>query len=139
MSPKFQQLLSLEILVIRFIMVLLALNIAGQHPRSFLIKSHFWYKVIFDVIRKNNVIGSHEIVFSEKDDYIYIKTIIDVEVKIFFVTAYEFFHESTEGWKNGNFIKINAYSDFEDEREYFIKGEIKDDFFFASGMDGELK
>ena len=28
-------------------------------------------KVIFDVIRKNKVIGSHEIVFSEKDDYIY--------------------------------------------------------------------
>ncbi len=96
-------------------------------------------KVVFDVIRKNKVIGSHEILFSEKNGYIHIETNIDVEVKIFFVTAYEFFHQSTEVWKDGNFIKINGYSDFEDEREYFIKGEIKDDFFFASGMDGELK
>ena len=95
-------------------------------------------KVIFDIIRKNNVIGSHEIVFSEKDGYIYIETNIDIKVKIFFVTAYEFFHQSKEVWENGNFIKINAHSNFEDEREYFIEGEVKNDVFFANGMDGEL-
>ena len=41
--------------------------------------------------------------------------------------------------KNGKFIKIEGYSNFEDEREYFIEGEIKDDFLYATGMDGELK
>jgi len=96
-------------------------------------------KAVYDIWRKNKVIGKHEILFSEKNGNLNIETIIDVEVKILFVTAYTFFHQATEIWKDGNFIKIDGYSDFEDEREYFIKGEVKDDFLFASGMDGELK
>tara|TARA_B100001964_G_C14195590_1_gene583154 strand:+ start:470 stop:1147 length:678 start_codon:yes stop_codon:yes gene_type:complete len=96
-------------------------------------------KVTYDIWRKNRIIGEHEILFSENDGILNIETNIDIEVKIFFVSAYTFFHTSKEVWKNGKFIKIDGYSDFEDEREYFIKGEVKDDFLFASGMDGELK
>ena len=96
-------------------------------------------KINFDIIRKNKIIGTHEILFSEKDNYLYIETIIDIKVKIFFVTAYEFFHQSTEVWKDGKFIRIDGHSNFEDEREYFIEGEVKDGFLFASGMDGNLK
>ena len=96
-------------------------------------------KAVYDIWRKNKVIGKHEILFIEKNGNLNIETNIDVKVKILFVTAYSFFHQSTEIWKDGKFIKIDGYSDFEDDREYFIKGEVKDDFLFASGMDGELK
>ena len=96
-------------------------------------------KAVFDVIRKNKIIGEHEILFSENNGNLIIETNIDIEVKILFIKAYEFFHKSKEVWKDGSFIKIDGYSDFEDEREYFIKAEIKDDLLFASGMDGELK
>ena len=96
-------------------------------------------KAVYDIWRKNKVIGKHEILFSENNGNLNIETIIDVEVKILFVTAYTFFHQATEIWKDGKFIKIDGYSDFEDDREYFIKGEVKDDFLYASGMDGELK
>ena len=96
-------------------------------------------KAVFDVIRKNKIIGEHEILFSENNGNLIIETNIDIEVKILFIKAYEFFHKSKEIWKDGSFIKIDGYSDFEDEREYFILGEVKDDFLFASGMDGELK
>ena len=96
-------------------------------------------KVKFDIIRKNKVIGSHEIKFTENDDGLLVETNINIEVKILFITAYKFFHQSKEIWENGNFIKINGHSDFEDEREYFIEGEVTDDFFVATGMDGELK
>ena len=51
--------------------------------------------------------------------------------------VYCWYNSEAHGY--GNFIKIDGYSEFEDEREYFIKGEIKDGFLFASGMDGELK
>ena len=37
-----------------------------------------------------------------------------------------------------NLLKFEGYTDFEDEREYFIKGEDKENNFIASGMDGEL-
>ena len=96
-------------------------------------------KVIFDVIRKNNVIGSHEIEFIKNDDSLLVKTNINIKVKVLFVTAYEFAHESTETWSEGNFIKIDAHTDFEDEREYFIKGRDDGDLFLASGMDGKLE
>ncbi len=96
-------------------------------------------KVIFDVIRKNKVIGSHEIEFIKNDDSLLVKTNINIKVKVLFVTAYEFAHESTETWSEGNFIKIDAHTDFEDEREYYIKGRDDGDLFLASGMDGKLE
>ena len=93
----------------------------------------------FDIVRKNKVIGTHEIFFLESNGDLIIETNIDVEVKILFVSAYTFSHQSKEIWRDGNFIKINGYSDFEDDREYFIQGEVKDDFLYASGMDGKLE
>jgi hypothetical protein len=96
-------------------------------------------KASFDVIRKNKVIGSHEITFAENNDVLLVETNIDIEVKVLFISAYTFAHQSTETWINGNFTKIVAHSDFEDEREYFIKGQDNNDSFLASGMDGKLE
>ena len=68
-----------------------------------------------------------------------VETNINIEVKVLFITAYKFNHQSTETWINGNFTEIIAHSDFEDEREYFIKGQDNNDLFLASGMDGKLE
>ena len=96
-------------------------------------------EIKFDVIRKNKVIGSHEIKFTKNNGSLLVETNIDIEVKVLFVTAYKFNHQSTETWINGNFTKIVGHSDFEDEREYFIKGQDNNDSFLASGMDGKLE
>ena len=96
-------------------------------------------EVKFDVIRKNKVIGSQEITFVNNNDVLLVETKIDIEVKVLFVSAYTFTHQSTETWINGNFTKIVAHSDFEDEREYFIEGQDNNDLFLASGMDGKLE
>ena len=96
-------------------------------------------KATYDVIRKNKIIGTYEILFSENNGNLILETNIDIEVKVFFVTAYKFSHKSKEIWNNDNFVQIDGYTNFEDEREYFIKGEKKDDFLYASGMEGELK
>ena len=96
-------------------------------------------EVKFDVMRKNKVIGSHEITFAENNGVLLVETNIDIEVKVLFISAYTFSHQSTETWINGNFTKIVAHSDFEDEREYFIKGQDNNDSFLASGMDGKLE
>ena len=96
-------------------------------------------KATYDVIRKNKVIGSIETIFNNQDSILEITTVVDIEIKILFVTAYEFYQTSKETWVDNEFIKIEGYADFEDEREYFIKGEDIDNIFLASGMDGELK
>ena len=96
-------------------------------------------KVIFDIIRKKKVIGKHEIEFLKEDDILKVITNINIDVKILFFPAYKFSHNSVELWHNNNFIGIDAYTDFEDEREYFIKGEERQGSFIASGMDGNLE
>ena len=70
-------------------------------------------KVTYEIWRKNRIIGEHEILFSENDGILNIETNIDIKVKIFFVSAYTFSHQAKEVWKNGKFIKIDGYSDFD--------------------------
>mgnify|MGYP001202997460 CR=1 FL=1 len=96
-------------------------------------------KAKFDIIRKNKIIGSHEITFLKIDNKLTLETKIDIEVKVLFIPAYKFHHTSIETWIDGSFEEIDAYTDFEDEREYFIKGIKNENFFIASGMDGELE
>ena len=96
-------------------------------------------KVTFDMIRKNKVIGSVESTFTQTDEILTIKTFVNIKIKVLFIQAYKFTQTTTETWVGDEFIKFDGHTDFEDEREYFIKGEVKDDFLFASGMDGELK
>ena len=95
-------------------------------------------KATFDIIRKNKIIGSVETNFSEQDNYLIIDTTINIKVKILFFPAYKFFQQYKEIWRNVEFIEFEGYTDFEDEREYFIEGKDSDDKFIATGMDGEI-
>ena len=96
-------------------------------------------EVSYDVIRKNKTIGSLVTKFIEEDNNIILHSVLDIDVKVLFFPAYKFFQETRETWRNGNFISINGFTDFEDDREYKITGMDTDDFFIANGMDGELK
>jgi hypothetical protein len=95
-------------------------------------------KATFDIIRKNKIIGSVETNFSEQDNDLIIDTTINIKVKVLFFPAYKFFQQYKEIWRNGEFIEFEGYTDFEDEREYFIEGKDSDDKFIATGMDGEI-
>tara|TARA_Y100001970_G_scaffold285138_1_gene404063 strand:- start:229 stop:906 length:678 start_codon:yes stop_codon:yes gene_type:complete len=120
----------MKILIIIVISFLSINSFAFQIPKN--------NKVVFDVIRKNKIIGSIETSFDKKNNNLTITTNVDIEVKVLFVTAYKFTQISKEIWKNGEFIKIEGHTDFEDEREYFIKGEDLNNQFIAYGMDGKL-
>ena len=96
-------------------------------------------KVVFDIIRKSKVIGSHEISFTNDNNQLIVETSIEIEVKRFMITFYDFSHLSKEVWEEGKLVSLEAYTDFEDEREYFIKGNINNDLFIGSGMDGEIE
>ena len=95
-------------------------------------------KATFDIIRKNKVIGSVETNFSSKEDSLVIETTIDIYVKIFLFPAYKFFQKSREVWKNNEFIEFEGYTDFEDDREYFVNGHDTKNEFIATGMDGKI-
>ena len=95
-------------------------------------------EVSFDIIRKNKNIGSLITTFKKEDEKLQIRTILDIKVKVLLFTAYKFFQDTTETWVDGEFVKIEGYTNFEDEREYYIKGNDLDENFIASGMDGKL-
>ena len=96
-------------------------------------------EVSFDVIRKNKVIGNLTTKFIEDEENLVLHSILDINVKILFIPAYKFFQETRETWHNGNFISINGFTDFEDDREYKINGKDEDGFFRVTGMDGLLE
>ncbi len=96
-------------------------------------------EVSYDVIRKKKNIGSLVSKFIEEDDKIILHSVLDIDVKVLFFPAYKFFQETKETWIDGKFISIDGFTDFEDDREYKITGKDSKDFFFASGMDGDLK
>ena len=95
-------------------------------------------KATFDVIRKNKVIGTVETIFTKKNELLIINTNVDIDVKIFFFPAYKFTQTTKETWLKDEFIEVEGYTDFEDEREYFITGKDTENNFIANGMDGEL-
>ena len=96
-------------------------------------------EVSFDVIRKNKIIGNLTSKFIINNDTIVLHSVLDIKVKILFIPAYKFFQETKETWKNNEFIAIDGFTDFEDDREYKIDGMDKDGVFSASGMDGKLE
>ncbi len=96
-------------------------------------------EVNYDVIRKNKTIGSLTSKFIIENDKIILHSVLDIDVKVLFFPAYKFFQETRETWVDGNFVSIEGFTDFEDDREYKITGKLTDDYFFATGMDGELR
>ena len=96
-------------------------------------------EVSFDVIRKNKVIGNLTSKFIKDDGNIVLHSVLDIKVKILFIPAYKFFQETKETWRNGEFISIDGFTDFEDDREYKIDGKDEDGIFRVTGMDGLLE
>ena len=93
----------------------------------------------FDVIRKKKIIGNLTTKFIENNEKLVLHSILKINVKVLFFPAYQFYQETKETWIDGKFISIDGYTDFEDDREYKIKGSDEDGVFRVSGMDGLLE
>ena len=96
-------------------------------------------EVSFDVVRKNKIIGNLTTKFIEEKENLVLHSVLEINVKILFIPAYKFFQETKETWHNKNFISIDGFTDFEDDREYKIKGEDTEGLFRVTGMDGLLE
>jgi len=96
-------------------------------------------EVNFDLIRKNKVIGNLTTKFIKENENLILHSVLDIEVKVLFLSAYKFFQETKETWSNGNFIAIDGFTDFEDDREYKIDGKDVNGMFIATGMDGLIE
>ena len=123
-----------------------------KYIKLFIISIFFWLpissnafpipddsEVSFDVVRKNKIIGNLTTKFIKDKENIVLHSVLDINVKILFIPAYKFFQETRETWSDGEFISIDGYTDFEDDREYKIDGKDEDGVFRVTGMDGLLE
>lgn len=94
-------------------------------------------QLVFDIMRKNKIIGSHSIVFHQKDDLLNVNINVDIKVKFGFLTVYKYKHKNNEIWKNGQLLKITTKSITNSKKEYQVQGEQKNNNFEFNGVDGE--
>jgi len=67
--------------------------------------------VVFDVYRKGNRVGQHHITFRRDGDAVVAETRFDVKIKVLALTVYEYLYTSSERWKNGQLISLEARTD----------------------------
>ena len=117
--------------------IILFIFLISLHSNAFPIPDD--NEVSFDVVRKKKIIGDLTVNFIKDEENIILHSVLDINLKILFIPAYKFFQETKETWHNGEFISIDGFTDFEDDREYKIDGKDEDGFFRVTGMDGLLQ
>ena len=78
-------------------------------------------KILFDVVRGGEKVGSHEATFSgDKNDF-WVTTRFELEIKVLFIRAYAFKYFSKANWKNGVLNEISVIVD-DDGEPFSLKG-----------------
>jgi len=65
----------------------------------------------YTVLRDGSDIGTHAYNIETNGTDTQVKVTTDIKVKVLFVTAYKFIHESTETWNNGQLVSLNSTTD----------------------------
>ena len=78
-------------------------------------------KILFDVIRDGEKVGSHGVTFSGDEDDFWVTTRFELEIKFLFIRAYVFKYFSKANWKNGVLSEISISVD-DDGEPFSLKG-----------------
>ena len=78
-------------------------------------------KILFDVTRDGEKVGSHGVTFSGDEDDFWVTTRFELEIKFLFIRAYAFKYFSKANWKNGVLSEISVIVD-DDGEPFSLKG-----------------
>ena len=65
----------------------------------------------FAVIRGDEQIGGHEMLFRQEGDALSVDVRTRIAVKVLFVTAYRFEHDGQELWRGGRLVRLDSKTD----------------------------
>ncbi len=65
-------------------------------------------QIVFDVYRKGSQVGTHEMTFRREGDDIIAETRFEVSIKVLIVPVYSYLYTSTERWRDGKLVALNA-------------------------------
>ena len=68
-------------------------------------------QIVFDVFRKGTQVGTHELTFRRDDGDIIAETRFEVSIKVLVLPVYSYLYTSTERWRDGKLVSLNATTD----------------------------
>lgn len=86
----------------------LFLGVLGGVSSAVLAASPESGQLVFDVMRKGDLIGSHKMLFTRADGDLKIDIKTDIKVKILFATVYRFEHDGHEVWRDGRLQSMQS-------------------------------
>lgn len=68
-------------------------------------------KIVFDVFRDGSQVGTHEVNFRRDGEDIIAETRFEVSIKVLIIPVYSYLYTSTERWREGKLVTLNASTD----------------------------
>lgn len=91
--------------------------------------------VAFDVYRKGELIGAHEIAFRRNGDDLEATIDIRLQVDVLFLPVYRYRHQNRETWRDGRLVRIETETD-DNGDSFYVKGEAGPDGFRVESTAG---
>lgn len=91
----------------------------------------------FAILRGDATIGRHLIAFREEGPDLHVDIAIDIEVRLFFLTAFRYEHRSHEVWRDGRLVAIDTRTD-DDGTEWAVRGRAVADGFRIDSNSGSF-
>ncbi|MCR9255185.1 MAG: DUF6134 family protein [Alphaproteobacteria bacterium] len=93
-------------------------------------------KVSYEIKRGDMTLGWHRIKFDRQGDDLIVDIALDMEVKLGFITLYDYTHRNREIWRDGKLVRIETRTD-DDGTPWIASGELTaEGFFIRDGVDG---
>jgi hypothetical protein len=62
----------------------------------------------FDVIRKGDKVGFHQVRFERADEDLVVSSTFQIKIKVLFVTAFQYLYQSEGRWRQGQLVSLKA-------------------------------
>lgn len=93
-------------------------------------------EMLFSVLREGKPIGSHRVSFGREGESLVVDSRFEAEVKVMFITAFEYLYRSRSVWRDGCMVKLQATTDDNGERSR-VTARLADGRLMIDGPSGE--
>lgn len=94
--------------------------------------------IAFDLIRKDDRIGTHRIRFTREGDALHVAIDVDIKVKFLFFTAFTYEHRVRETWRDGRLVALETTT-VRNGDEARVTGRAVGQMFEVTAADGAVK
>jgi hypothetical protein len=91
----------------------------------------------FTVVRGRSKIGVHTVEFRNRPDGLAVHTVIDLAVKVVFITVFRYQHECEDVWASGQLVSLRSRTN-EDGKQYAVEATAEPGGIRVVGPGGQL-